>query len=495
MTAALPWVVLALACAASATPSQTSNKHGSVWPEAINDLVYGPSWPNFVNKTQRWSTYDAPTFDLVFLPETEEELSQGLQFMSKNQIPWLVAKAGGHGYSATLEIVQDAVMINMEKFNYAKLNTDNGLTVGGGASFRDLTAAAAAGGRELTIGSCPCVGATGAMLGGGVGRLQGLHGLTSDAVRDVRLALWNGTIIDVSADSHPDLFWGMRGAGQNFGIVIETTFETWPATNGGLQYDAFMTFSADSVEPVIEAMNSLFPVNPNLALVILFAINAETLEPFIAIDLVYSGPAEEGQKYTQQFANYSMGLMEEMIRWEDLGDKSAGGAIMAKCLNGQSHSMWDSITADVDVPTFSELLTSFGTLVAKNPGLVNSTVLLEIFGQQGIDAHPANFSAFPHRGELNNMVAIEMAYTDDSLKALSDDWARSWRDRISFPAVGGYSPAIQYQNYAHGDEPLSNLYGTQKWRQRRLTDLKRRYDPHGFFNGYHAVPRDVADWN
>ncbi|KAF9889669.1 hypothetical protein FE257_007177 [Aspergillus nanangensis] len=112
--------------------------------------------------------------------------------MSENQISWLVAKAGGHGYSATLEIVHDAVMINMENCNHAALNADNSLTVGG-AGFQDLTVAAAAGGRELR-----------------------LHGLTSDAVRDI----WDGTIIDVNADSHPDLFWGMCGAGQNFSIVI-----------------------------------------------------------------------------------------------------------------------------------------------------------------------------------------------------------------------------------------------------------------------------------
>lgn len=72
----------------------------------------------------------------------------------------------------------------------------------------------------------------GAMLGGGLGRLEGLHGLTSDALRSAHVVLWNGTIIQVSDKMNSDLFWGLRGAGQNFGFVTQAILETYPATNG-----------------------------------------------------------------------------------------------------------------------------------------------------------------------------------------------------------------------------------------------------------------------
>ena len=95
------------------------------------------------------------------------------------------------------------------------------------------------------------------MLGGGLGRLQGLHGLTSDALRSVRLALWNGTIIEASATQHPDLFWGIRGSGQNYGIVFESTYEIWPATHGGIHYSADMTFAKSEIKQVTEIVNNL----------------------------------------------------------------------------------------------------------------------------------------------------------------------------------------------------------------------------------------------
>lgn len=126
------------------------------------------------------------------------------------------------------------------------------------------------------------------MLGGGLGRLQGLHGLTSDAVRSARVALWNGTIADASADTNKDLFWGLRGAGQNFGIVIEAVFETYPATNRGQQYSSDMTFSADKLEAIIDVTNQLLnpELDPKLSLMIAIGSNPETLEVSTQIDRV-----------------------------------------------------------------------------------------------------------------------------------------------------------------------------------------------------------------
>ena len=120
----------------------------------------------------------------------------------------------------------------------------------------------------------------GDFLGGGLGRFQGLHGLTSDAVRSVRVALWNGTIVDASAETNQDLFWGLRGAGQNFGVTIEAVFETYPATNGGQQYSADLTFSADKLEAVFNVTNRLLTpeLDPKLALATAIGSNPETLE-------------------------------------------------------------------------------------------------------------------------------------------------------------------------------------------------------------------------
>ena len=203
-------------------------------------------------------------------------------------------------------------MINMEHFQYANMHADNTVTVGSGTKLQDMTAAVYNAGREISelvsdeqkcvdesdfpiaIGACPCVGAMGVMLGGGVGRLQGKHGLMSDAVRKVRLALYNGTILEASEDINPDLFWGIRGAGQNFGVVIEATFETYPQSNGGEMYSADMIFTGEHIDSIIDAMNSLYPVDENLALLIFYVANATTLEVCLVIARLRPLPSVQG---------------------------------------------------------------------------------------------------------------------------------------------------------------------------------------------------------
>jgi hypothetical protein len=188
-----------------------------------------------------------------------------LSYLSTTDKQWL-AMSGGHGYSPTLGAVQNGTLINMRNFQYSYVNNDFTMTVGSGSKFRDMVNTAAASGREVNVGNCPCVGGLGATLGGGLGRLQGLRGLTSDALTAVRMVLWNGTIIEASEESHADLFWGLRGAGQNFGIIAEADYRTWPLTNGGMHYSADMIFDRSNLSTLIETSNALLPLDARLAL-------------------------------------------------------------------------------------------------------------------------------------------------------------------------------------------------------------------------------------
>lgn len=466
------------------------------WPSQVSDLAHDASWPQFVNKTTRWSTYEPPSFNEVFLPETEEDLALGLQYLSSANKTFL-AKSGGHGYSPTLHVIQDAVMINMENFDYVTVNDDFSVTLGTGARFSEFVEVVGNAGRELTVGACPCVGAMGAMLGGGLGRFQGLHGLTSDAVRSARVALWNGTIVEASADVNPDLFWGLRGAGQNFGIVIEAVFETYEATNGGQQYSSDMTFSADKLEAVFDLTNQLLTpeLDPALSLAIAIGSNPETLEPLILVNVVYPGPEEKGQEYSHLYSNFSDSMTEQMTAWTNLANVALPSVVISGCPTGNQHNQYSIMTKDLKTADFRAALESYRTFVQAHPTANNSVIFIETFGQAGVRALPDDFSAFPHRQQFNNAVVFSMTYGDAGVAEAADAWALQWRDHFARPAVSGYDDMVIYQNYAHDDEPLSALYGHDEWRHERLSALKRSYDPHGLFNGYHAVPANLADWS
>ena len=94
------------------------------------------------------------------------------------------------------------------------------------------------------ITSCSCVGIVRAILGGGVGPYGGLRGLRIDALKSVRMVTGTGSLIDVSATNHPDLQWGMRGTGFNFGIVTSAIYKIYNLTNKSQAMNADFRFYA-----------------------------------------------------------------------------------------------------------------------------------------------------------------------------------------------------------------------------------------------------------
>lgn len=105
-------------------------------------------------------------------------------------------------------------------------------------------------------GTCGCVGMMGSGLGGGLGKHMGYFSLVLDNIIDMSVVIADGSLINVSATSHPDLYWGMRGAGHNYGIVTQFNFKTYdqPAVNW---FRVSYTFTGDKLESFFEALNNL----------------------------------------------------------------------------------------------------------------------------------------------------------------------------------------------------------------------------------------------
>lgn len=97
----------------------------------------------------------------------------------------------------------------------------------------------------------------GPMLGGGHGLNEGKYGLLADQLVEARMVLANGSLITVSDDSHPDLFWAIRGAGHNFGIVTEFKYKIYDVPEDKPWTFQSYLFTADKVEALYETINDL----------------------------------------------------------------------------------------------------------------------------------------------------------------------------------------------------------------------------------------------
>ena len=121
------------------------------------------------------------------------------------------------------------------------------------------------------MGSCPTTGVMGVTFGAGLGRLQGKYGLLHDNLVSCELVLADGSIISVSSKSHPDLFWAIRGAGHNFGIAVQATFQVYPEASGGIHYTWDLEYSLEQCDEVFQTLNEVHKDMPaDLAIFVLW---------------------------------------------------------------------------------------------------------------------------------------------------------------------------------------------------------------------------------
>lgn len=127
------------------------------------------------------------------------------------------------------------------------------------------------------MGNAGCVGTMGATLGGTVGPWQGILGLGIDALLSVRLVTASGSLVTASKTENSELFWGLRGAGHNFGIVTSATFKVYDAPNNGNVTSIDFLYAGVSNGSVWEALKSFDDSMPNeLSLTISTIFNSST---------------------------------------------------------------------------------------------------------------------------------------------------------------------------------------------------------------------------
>lgn len=210
---------------------------------------------------------------------------------------------------------------------------------------------------------------------------------------------------------------------------------------------------------------------------------------------MYAGTLEQGNKFTDLFATKNasgahierLTLNVTMIPWERIPHEAANGIIDLACTEGFEYNTFTVNMGKFDIPQQLELYDSYVDLVTNNPLASSSLIFYEVFGQQAVVAQDPAKTAAGNRDYSAILAVLQTTYTDESVAGVADAWGRRWRDDIFKPEHSGYPVESVYMNYAHGDEPLQAMYGWEPWRLERLRSLKKRYDPHGFFNFYNSV--------
>ncbi|KAG4217082.1 hypothetical protein PC116_g34437, partial [Phytophthora cactorum] len=147
--------------------------------------------------------------------------------------------------------MRGGIEIWMNELNTVEIADDGkSAKIGGGALSKTVIDALWAAGKETSTGACECTSILGPGLGGGHGFLQGRYGLVADQFLSMNIVLADGSLQKINETS--DLWWAMKGAGHNFGIVTSITMKIYDVEDPNWAYVSYI-FTGNKIEELYEA--------------------------------------------------------------------------------------------------------------------------------------------------------------------------------------------------------------------------------------------------
>jgi FAD/FMN-containing dehydrogenase len=213
----------------------------------------------------------------------------------------LAVRSGGHNV-AGLASVADGLVIDLSAMNEVTVDADQRLvTAGGGALLADLDAAAQRHGLAVPAGVVSATGVGGLTLSGGLGWLRRRHGLTCDNLVAAELVTADGEIRQVDAESDPELLWGLRGGGGNFGVVTRFTYSAHPI--GPDVAFLFCLYPIEHARVVLEAHERLVLDSDDISTIAVLGVVpavddfADDIHgaPYVGVLGMYAGTAADGE--------------------------------------------------------------------------------------------------------------------------------------------------------------------------------------------------------
>ncbi|KAH7908528.1 FAD-binding domain-containing protein [Hygrophoropsis aurantiaca] len=419
---------------------------------------------------EHWASSSFHVAACSFEPATAEDLGIALQILGTNRTPFAV-KGGGHtsnpGFSSTT-----GVQIAMYRFSQVNYDpTSRTASIGAGLTWDDVYSALEPHGVNVVGGRVSGVGVAGFTLGGGYSWLTNQYGLTVDTVTAFELVMPNGTLTEVTGESQPELFFGLRGGFNNFGIVTKFTLKTF---SQGQVWGGLITFTENNIHLVNAATASFSASNTDPKAGIITTYNFLLGEPGVSQLLFYDGP------------NPPPGIFDYFLDipyfTKDISTRSFLSLVTSSPSNATAGSRGIFNTVSVlnyPIALIDAIVNEtifYGTTLGRAIGTFISYDI-EPFLPALFD-HSSTPSAYPpSRAQgllpLNIYYAWELP-TSDSLFHHAATTSAAYLKRVAVAEGQDVENAAVYGNYAIYSTPLADIYGANV---PQLESLKAAVDP------------------
>ncbi|MFF4759548.1 FAD-binding oxidoreductase [Streptomyces sp. NPDC001292] len=484
MSAASGTASASTALRTTSTPSPTG---WAALARSLDGSLVRPGDASWTTAKQLYNTrFDSLKPAAVAYVAHAEDIRTVLSYARAHHIR-VALRNGGHSYGGWSS-GDGRLIIDVSKLSQVRASGSTAV-IGAGAKLIDIYRALTAKGVTIPGGSCPTVGISGLVLGGGHGVVARAYGLTCDSLTRATLVTADGRQLTADATENKDLFWALRGAGNgNFGVVTELRFRTHPAPQA---VSAYLTWPWAKAAAVVKAWQEWGPGQPDEVWSSLHLEKTAGGAPTVSVAAFSLGTYGALQNAVDRLAA-AIGAPASRVSlrrhsYEQAMEAYAGCSsfpVDAQChLPGttpgrspQGRLGRETYAARSDF--FDRSLSSAGiqTLLAQLRsvrGGAGSVAFTALGG--AVNRVSPTATAFVHR--RSRMLAQYVAsWRPGTTGSAAQSWLTSAHD-----AMRPYASGAAYQNYS--DPTLRNwrtaYYGDAA---PRLAKLKQQYDPRGFFS-------------
>ncbi|MFL7869327.1 MAG: FAD-binding oxidoreductase [Anaerolineales bacterium] len=438
----------------------------------VSGQVITPDDPDYDAARQAWNLAVDQYPALIVIPQTADEVAAAVRFAGASDLS-VAVQATGHG---VIRGASHSLLIVTSKMTDVHVDPNARTAwVNAGAKWGLVLSQTQAVGLAPLLGSSPDVGAVGYTLGGGMGWLARKYGLSADSVNRFELVTTDGRIINTSKDENPDLFWGLRGGGGNFGVITGMEIRLYPVTTvygGNLFYPAgkakevcahyreWLASAPDELTSSIVLMN--FPPIPEMP-------DFLRGQSFVIVRGCYCGPVKDGEKLLEHWRDWQAPLLDDFktMSFSDVATISNDPVDPAP---GLSSGAWLSDLSDET----ADILMHFVLPQGGPPLFVFGEVRHAGGAISKVDPHSA---AYGNREGLYSLQVVGMTPTPEIHATVSQHVAQLKSE------LGPHLHGGVYLNFLEGKEARErSRQGYNPDTYARLRALKAKYDPQNRFS-------------
>ena len=404
-----------------------------------------------------------------------EDVVAAVNFARDNELQ-IAVRGGGHsavGYST----VDDGIVIDLAPMNKVEVDPATSIVrCGGGTTWAQFDAATQEHGLAVTGGRFSTTGVAGLTLGSGSGWLERKLGLTADSLIGAELVTASGDVIRASRDENPELFWGLKGGGGNFGIV--TTFEFKAHKVGPMIYGGMLVSLPDKAPDIIAFMRDYMADAPD-DLGIGIAFVSAPPEPFVPPEMhfkpvsgmivCWTGSQEEGEKVLAPVREVAQPVM-------DMVGPMPYAALQGMLDGGGPKGIRGYMKAEF-MPEIND--DAIGKLVSHGGSRPSPTTQLLLEPMGGAIGKVSDDDSAVGRRDVPWCYHALAMWMEPGQEA--EDAHRSWATELSTDMKPNTTTGVYLNFTSDSDEAgrVEQTFGPEKYA--RLVALKDQYDPQNLF--------------